>query len=75
MADIATIRAICAYWRTIGEKKKVSVCGHLITTFCAFEAVDMEKGLTTRIEKEVSARRQCTEMEHTQKLRRGRHAQ
>jgi len=50
-ADIATVRAICTYRRTIGEKQKVSVRGDLITTFCAFEAINMEKGLAKSYDK------------------------
>jgi len=48
MADVAIVRAICTYWRAIGEKKQVGVGGHLVATFRAFEAIDMKKGLAVR---------------------------
>jgi hypothetical protein len=82
MADVATVRAICTYWRTIGEKKKVGVGGHLITTFRAFEAIDMEKGLAVKkrladckahTHKRAMVER-LYEVERTQKPRRGLHA-
>lgn len=46
IAHVAAVRAVCAYGRAVGQKQKVCVCGHLVTAFCAFEAIDMEKGLT-----------------------------
>jgi hypothetical protein len=77
MADVATVRAICTYWRTIREKKKVGVGSHLITTFRAFEAIDMEKGLAVKrilADCKAHTRDQWSEVERTQKPRRGLHA-
>jgi hypothetical protein len=48
MTDVAIVRAICTYWRAIGKKKQIGVGGHLVATFRAFEAINMEKGLAVR---------------------------
>jgi hypothetical protein len=48
MADIAAVRAVCANGGTIGEQEEICVCGDLVSTLCAFEAVDVEEGLTEK---------------------------
>lgn len=46
MANIATVRAVCTYRRTVGEKQEVCVGSDSVCTFRASEAVDMEERLT-----------------------------
>ena len=45
LADVAVVAALCADGGAIGEQQEVRVGGDLVVALCAFEAVDMEKGL------------------------------
>lgn len=45
VADIAIIGAVGTNGGTIGQQEEVGIRGHLITTLCALEAVDMKERL------------------------------
>ena len=42
-ADIATIRTVCTYRRTIRQKEQVCVRSDLVVALRAFEAINVEK--------------------------------